>query len=108
MVLYKEKFDWAKFQIHETNLILQFKLTLQVEECRRQPFPFQFSEGKNLISEEFCSRQIYPAILIDVAQDSTEVGKLWDDQLILESLRYQVEVCFDSPGKKFDNIFFDF
>ena len=55
---------------------------------------------------KFACNKTHPAILIDVPQDATEVGKLGNDELVLESLRYQLEVDLDSPGEK--NFFFNF
>lgn len=49
---------------------------------------------------KFACKKTHPAILIDVPQDATEVGKLGNDELVLESLRYQLEVDLDSPGEK--------
>ena len=44
--------------------------------------------------------QTYPALFIDVTEDATEVRKFWDDKLVFESLRYKLEVSFDSPGER--------
>ena len=54
---------------------------------------------------KFVCKKTHPAILIDVPQDATEVGKLGNDELVLESLRYQLEVDLDSPGEKISSTF---
>ena len=84
----------------KTARYLILKLTSLVGECRRRRSRNQFSEDAVKSDfEEVCQGPTYPAVFVDVTQDVAKVGELWDDQLVLESLRDQWEVNFNSPDE---------
>ena len=106
----KNKFShtwpWQNFVTIEIFLALKtaiysiLKLTSLVGECRRRRSQNQFSEDAVKSDfEEVCQGLTYPAVFVDVTQDVTKIGELWDYQLVLESLRDKWEVNFNSPDE---------